>query len=176
MFILALQESNPAALSALFDYAPALERHLERRFRGYIAAEDLTDIVRDALVRAFVNGHKFDPQRAKISTWLNRMAHYEALTYLRRQHPGLPLDELADGLAAQIEPGPSATFAAPSPDIAAAIQQLPPDQAQMIRMYYYEDLSFQEIAAMFHVREGTVRSALSRARTRLRAVLRTQRS
>ena len=38
-------------------------------------------------------------------------------------------------------------------------------------LYYYEDMTTAEIAKALSVREGTVRSRLSRARSRLRTLL-----
>ena len=38
-------------------------------------------------------------------------------------------------------------------------------------LYYYEDMTTAEIAKALGVREGTVRSRLSRARSRLRTLL-----
>lgn len=49
--------------------------------------------------------------------------------------------------------------------------QLPPEERCAIHLFYYEGWSTREIAAITGVAEGTVRSRLSRARERLRALL-----
>lgn len=49
--------------------------------------------------------------------------------------------------------------------------QLPPEERCAIHLFYYEGWSTCEIAAITGVAEGTVRSRLSRARERLRALL-----
>ena len=41
----------------------------------------------------------------------------------------------------------------------------------MVHLFYYEGYSTQEIARMLNCRPGTVRSRLSRAREKLRALL-----
>ena len=52
-----------------------------------------------------------------------------------------------------------------------AVQTLPPRDRAVIHLYYYEGYQTAEIAAMTGQREGTVRSRLSRARDKLRRLL-----
>ena len=56
-------------------------------------------------------------------------------------------------------------------ELLEAVQALPPKDRAVIHLYYYEGYQTAEIAAMTGQREGTVRSRLSRARSRLRALL-----
>ncbi len=49
--------------------------------------------------------------------------------------------------------------------------QLSPADRAVIHLFYYEGYSTDEIAGMLHIRPGTVRSRLSRARGRLRELL-----
>lgn len=46
-----------------------------------------------------------------------------------------------------------------------AVRRLPPRQAQTVALYYLEDYSVREIAAVLDCGEGTVKTHLSRART-----------
>ena len=52
-----------------------------------------------------------------------------------------------------------------------AVQALPAADRAVVHLYYYEGYKTAEIAAMTGLREGTVRSRLSRARSRLRELL-----
>ncbi len=56
-------------------------------------------------------------------------------------------------------------------ELLEAVQALPPRDRAVVHLYYYEGYQTAEIAAMTGQREGTVRSRLSRARSRLRALL-----
>ena len=51
------------------------------------------------------------------------------------------------------------------------ISALPPKERAVIHLYYYEGYPTAEIAALTGEREGTVRSRLTRARARLRELL-----
>ena len=52
--------------------------------------------------------------------------------------------------------------------IQLALNDLPPDYRLVLVMYYFEDLSYQEIANRLQVKMGTVMSRLSRAKERIR--------
>lgn len=52
-----------------------------------------------------------------------------------------------------------------------AVLSLPKTDRTIIYLYYKEDYSLKEIAAILHMNESTVRSRLSRARTKLREKL-----
>ncbi|HIV98114.1 MAG TPA: RNA polymerase sigma factor [Candidatus Agathobaculum stercoravium] len=52
-----------------------------------------------------------------------------------------------------------------------AVCRLPEDYRVATVLYYYEDMTTAEIAKTLGVREGTVRSRLARARSRLRTLL-----
>ena len=56
-------------------------------------------------------------------------------------------------------------------ELLEAVQALPPRDRAVVHLYYYEGYQTAEIAAMTGQREGTVRSRLSRARARLRELL-----
>ena len=56
-------------------------------------------------------------------------------------------------------------------ELLEAVQALPPRDRAVVHLYYYEGYQTAEIAAMTGQREGTVRSRLSRARDKLRRLL-----
>jgi RNA polymerase sigma-70 factor, ECF subfamily len=55
--------------------------------------------------------------------------------------------------------------------VQAAIRQLPPEFREIILLREYEELSYQEIAALLDCPPGTVMSRLARARSQLRNLL-----
>ncbi len=56
-------------------------------------------------------------------------------------------------------------------DLYQALQQLTPKYREVIHLFYYEELTTAQIAAILHRRESTVRTQLTRARNRLRTIL-----
>ena len=56
-------------------------------------------------------------------------------------------------------------------EVYSAVLSLPGKARAVIHLHYFEGLSVSEIARMFHVPEGTVKSQLSRGRALLREML-----
>ena len=56
--------------------------------------EDVEDIVQNTFVAAYEHLKDYDPQRASLSTWLQRSAYHEALYHLRKRKRQvlMPLD------------------------------------------------------------------------------------
>jgi len=56
-------------------------------------------------------------------------------------------------------------------DLWDAVLALPPESRTVVTLFYYEDLTVEQIAKVLKVPKGTVKSRLSRARDRLRELL-----
>ena len=56
-------------------------------------------------------------------------------------------------------------------DLFAAVMSLPEKYRVAIHLFYYEDYSVAQIAGLLGLREGTVKSRLSRGRTLLKNTL-----
>ena len=76
---------------------------------------------------------------------------------------------------AQVEPdwmaAPEAPEEVDSERLQAALSQLPDEHRTIVLMFYMEELSYKEIAEALDVPMGTVMSRLSRAKSRLRELL-----
>ena len=59
----------------------------------------------------------------------------------------------------------------PEYDVPTAMQKLEPDDRLVLYLHYYEGYSYREIATIFTLREGSVRSKAARARERLKVFL-----
>lgn len=73
----------------------------------------------------------------------------------------------------QAEPLPD-TLASPGPEEREELEELfslPPEERVVIHLYYYEGYSTDEVARMLGCRPGTVRSRMSRARSKLKKLL-----
>jgi RNA polymerase sigma-70 factor (sigma-E family) len=123
---------------------------------------DAEDVVQDALSRAL-------PRWSRISTlddpdaYVRRMvvnAHVSWWRTMRRRE--VPVETVRDRAAAD---GPSTEE---RDRMWRACQALPPDQRTAIVLRFYEDLDYAEIAALTGVREGSVRSRVSRGVASLR--------
>ena len=133
--------------------------------------QDAEDLAQEAFVRAYQNigrfriGEPFGP-------WIGRIVTNLALDVVKHRRK-FRHEELAE-----TEPAARrdhADIAAMSNDIAsridAAIDELPEMQRLVARLHLVEEMEHAEIAAVTGLSDGTVRSHLSLARTKLREKL-----
>ena len=135
--------------------------------------EDTEDVVQNTFVAAYQHLNDFDPHKAAVLTWHQRIAYHEALYHLRKRKREvmLPLnisddvpDELPEDTTAQ--------------QLDEAIQQLSPEDQMLLQLYYFDGRSLKEIAYITNqADEATARevsrlsSQLHRIRQRLRIIL-----
>ncbi len=135
---------------------------------------DAEEVAQDAFVRAWLGLSRFRGE-SSFATWLHRIVARRALDRLRelkavRGHE-VEVDE------AEILPDPAGPGAAGA-DLEAAMRakrlerlvlELPAAQRAAVTLYYYEDRSVEQVAAVLGMPENTVKTHLSRARAALRA-------
>ena len=155
-----------------------MRRHNQRVYRAARAIlrddREAEDVMQEAYVNAYTHLAQFGG-RAKFSTWLTKIAVYEALGRARRRGRYEPLDE-----------APQETFmpASSSPDperqafgrelgalIESAVDSLGDGYREVFMLRQVEGLSTTETAAVLGVSEDVVKTRFSRARHALQRQL-----
>lgn len=160
-----------AAFAALFGhFAPRLKAYLRRLGSDGPAAEEL---VQEVMLLVWRRAETFDPTQASAGTWVFTIARNRRIDALRReQRPEIDPDDPAL-VPDPVEPADRALETAQdSGRLRAAIKELPPEQAELLRMAYFEDKPHSVIAAERGLPLGTVKSRLRLALDRLRKALR----
>lgn len=144
-------------------------------------ADAAADVTQDTFISAYRNLGKF--RGGVFRSWLLRIATnacYDALR-ARKRRPSVSLDAAQeaddDGPAFDLpDPAESPDDTALRRELAAAIQRgidsLPEDQRAVVILSDVQGLAYEEIALVTNTNLGTVKSRLSRARARLRDILR----
>jgi RNA polymerase sigma-70 factor (ECF subfamily) len=157
-----------SAFVTLFEYfGPRVKGFLMRQGASASEAEDL---VQDVLMTVWRKADQFDPAKAAVSTWVFTIARNRRIDVLRRERRPEP-DPEDPMLAAEPEPSAEAhmTTAQIQTRMRAALKTLPPDQAEVVSLSFYEDLAHSEIAARLGIPLGTVKSRLRLAFRKVRA-------
>ncbi|NQT80877.1 MAG: RNA polymerase sigma factor [Candidatus Aminicenantes bacterium] len=132
--------------------------------RNVVDAEDLTQ---EVYLKAFKNINTIkDVELSKF--WLFRIARNTCLDFRKKHRPD-QLSSLESGMK-QFEPrSPESQmiFHEKLRSLKLAIQRLPKKQNEIFILREYGDLSYQEIAEVMKIKEGTVMSRLTRARRAL---------
>ncbi|NTU83034.1 MAG: sigma-70 family RNA polymerase sigma factor [Chloroflexales bacterium] len=144
-------------------------------------ADAAADVTQDTFISAYRNLSRF--RGGLFRSWLFRIATnacYDALR-VRKRRPSISLSGAGnlddDGPAFDLpDTGESPDERALRHELAAAIQQgleqLPEDQRVVVILSDVQGLAYDEIAEVTSTNLGTVKSRLSRARARLREILR----
>lgn len=142
-------------------------------------AEDAADLTQEAFLKIWrgLENYKFE---SSFSTWVYRLTTNVSIDFLRgkkrRQTVSITVEE-EDGVAELEVPDP-----APLPEeqlllrekkaqIASAMNQLDEEARLILTLRILEDLSYEEIARVTGLKDGTVKSRLARARLKLKKIL-----
>jgi RNA polymerase sigma-70 factor (ECF subfamily) len=166
------------SFTALYDrHARALLRYCARRV-GTAAAED---VVAQTFLLAFERRGNYDPQRSGALPWLygiatnvlRRHRRDEVRAYRALARAGVdPLfraDAVMDSHDQRIGEQTDASMAARR--VAGVLAGLPHRQRDVLLLVAFAELEYDEVATSLGIPIGTVRSALHRARAKLRAAL-----
>ena len=135
-------------------------------FRYVQDIEHAKDVIQDTFVRIFHNLDKFDPEVASIRTWAKKICINEAIAFLRKHKKMTWTADINDVILGfhAVQDNPDIQ----TEEIRQKIDRLPAEHKTILHMYYFDELSHKEIAALLDIQEASSRSRLSRAREILR--------
>lgn len=173
--LMTLARTDPACFALVFDrYFVTIHRYLACR-----VGPDLADDLAGEVFRvAFERRYAFDPQRLSARPWLYGIA--TNLLHGERRSEERRLRALQRAVAAACVPlgvdafeqtGDRVDAEAAVASIGAAVGQLTGGDRDALVLFAVEGLTYAEVAAALTIPVGTVRSRISRARSRLRELL-----
>jgi RNA polymerase sigma factor (sigma-70 family) len=172
--VIAVSLQDPAAFGEIYErHAPVILRFLVRRV-GPVAAEP---VLGDSFRIAFERRTSFDLAAASCRPWLYGIAANLVRRHRRTEERRLrAMSRLAaqcDGSAASSCDDHERAIAiadarAVLPAVADAILELDDAEREVLLLFAWEGLAYDEIAVALDVPVGTVRSRLHRARRRVR--------
>ncbi len=160
-------------------YASLVKRHQRYVFtlalRFTKSREDAEEVAQDGFVKAYKNLSAFQ-QQSKFTTWLYSIVYTTSMTFLRKKN--LKTDSMDDdavftqvNLLASDAKLDSTEQKSRSYYVNLAINQLLPDDATIITLFYQGEQSLEEIAQVIGMETNTVKVKLHRARHRLKEKL-----
>lgn len=159
-------DGNHEAYGLLVDrYKNAIYHHCFVIVRDEDLAEDISQ---ETFITAF---YKLGLYRSeyKLSTWLFKIATNNALNALKKRQKELPSDEVFFSTIASSQAEPSTTYR--DSELHEAVDKLEVKHRTVISLYYWQGLSYQEIAAVMSSPIGSVRGWMYRAKETLRKEL-----
>jgi RNA polymerase sigma-70 factor (ECF subfamily) len=150
---------------------------LYKRFYGYAMSvsmryagnsDEAAEIVNDSFLKVFGKIETFD-QSKPFRAWLRRIVVNTSIDYYRRSKKNVPFSDIS--YAASEESDTDAVDLLSAEEIYRIVQELPDPYRITFNLYEIEGFSHEEISAKLGIPEGTSRSNLSRAKIKLRQLV-----
>lgn len=168
--IVAFQQGDESAFDFLYERHHLSVLNIAYRLLGNRDAAE--DIAQEVFVKLYASPRSYRPT-AKFTTWLYRITYNACIDEMRRSKNTARLSE--EGGKSTSDTGISPESASELNELALAVQSaitsLPEKQRAAVVLQRYENLSYQEIAAVLKTSVSSVESLLFRARESLKAKL-----
>lgn len=159
-------------------FAGLVDRHKDRvfnlAFRITGNREEAEEVAQDAFLKAYRSLESFR-MNSLFSTWLYKIVYNTAISFIRtRKKTALSLDEFPAGIK---------DFEYENPDeikaeqeyrnylVNFAMQKLSEEERAVISLYYYEELSSEEISVITGTSRNNIKVRLFRARQRMAEII-----
>ncbi len=145
-------------------YEAKLKRYGKKFLSGDAGAVE--DAVQESFMKAYQNILSFDASR-KFSSWMYRIAHNEFINVLKkkkRESLFVNIDVLFPHPAAQEQADKPANDRLFGETINQCLDQLSPKYREVLTLYYFEELSYEEIADVLHIPVSTVGIRIKRGK------------
>ena len=164
------EKRDKDAFAKLFaHYAPRIKSYLMRQGANQASAEELSQ---EAMLSVWRKADRFDSNKASAGTWIFTVARNLRIDALRKERrPSFDPEDPAFVPDAEIAPDQALETGQTQVRIKAAVDTLPPEQAEVIRLSFYQDKPHGEIAEELGLPLGTVKSRLRLAMRRVRTAL-----
>jgi len=166
-----VQQGNQHAFNILVErYMAKIKRYARKFLFGY---EDAEDLAQEVFIKAYINIQSFDTSRS-FSPWLYRIAHNQFINTIKKKGkeaiPFFDPDTLFPHPVATETTDDVAHKREMKEMIDRCLAELKPKYRELLTLYYYEDMSYQEIAEVLHVPVSTVGVQLKRGRESMQKI------
>jgi RNA polymerase sigma-70 factor, ECF subfamily len=167
------QGRDKEAFGRLFlHFGPRIKTYMMQLGMSDARAEDLAQ---ETMLAVWRKAALFDPAKAAAATWIFTIARNLRIDQARRErHPEVPDDVLLEMADEQPLPDSAVSHADDGELIRTAMETLPPEQAEVLRLSFFADLAHSAIARRLSLPLGTVKSRLRLAMMKIRDALKSE--
>lgn len=145
-------------------YEAKMLRYARKFLFGY---EDTEDIVQDVFLKAYVNIQSFDTSK-KFSSWLYRIAHNEFINAIKKKGkeplPFFDIDVLFPHSVSKEDADKNVNQEELRQVLNGCLSKLHSKYREPLVLYYFEELTYREIADVLRIPVSTVGVRLRRAK------------
>jgi RNA polymerase sigma-70 factor (ECF subfamily) len=159
------QEDHVAYAELVDRYKNAVYHHCFAIVRDEDVAED---IAQGTFIAAYYKIHTYNPQ-FKLATWLFKIATNKALNHLKYAAREVAADDEVIASISATDPTPHAQ--SELSELHEAVDRLQPKYRAVISLYYWQGLSYQDVATVMGSPLGSIKVWMIRAKAQLRKEL-----
>jgi RNA polymerase sigma-70 factor (ECF subfamily) len=148
-------------------HLPSLSNYVMRMMANTAEADD---IIQETFIRLWTRGSKFNPETARLTTWLHNIAHNLCIDHFRKYNR-LVGDSFDEPIAEAPGPEEDLTRQGLAKNIQQAMMSLPERQRSAIIMCHYQGLSNKDAAVILNISVDALESLMARGRKKLRKLL-----
>lgn len=163
-----LRRGDPRALEQLHaEYGRTLFGFLRNTLGDRGTAED---VFQQVLTEVWARAEQYDAERGSLLGWIMQIARSRAIDEHRRRRPE-PNADAVERLASEPAPGEDPDTLADRWRITHMLGLVDPDDADLLRLRFYDELTQTEIAQLTGLALGTVKGRMVRGLERLRDLI-----
>lgn len=150
------------------------EKKLKRYGQRFLnTPEDIEDMVQEVFIKAYTNIQSFDTS-LRFSPWIYRIAHNTFVNALKKQQRQ-PLSIFdADTIFPQLQSRETADQESLDDELreqmSVLLNKIPLKYREAMVLYFYEELSYKEIASILQIPVTTVGVRITRGKAKLRVL------
>jgi RNA polymerase sigma-70 factor (ECF subfamily) len=168
-----VHDGDVRAFEVVFDRHASAAFSLAYRMCGRRAAAE--DIVQESFLSLWRSASGYDPRRGSVRSWVLSVVHNRAVDAMRRVGAKAGRDVPDEGIAERLPAAETTDAEVERRDdarqVRTALDELPPDQRQVIELAYFGGFTHTQIAEMLDLPPGTVKGRMRLGLTKMRFFL-----
>lgn len=124
---------------------------------------DVDDFVQDVFIKVFNNLSSFRHE-SKFSTWLTRIAYTTAVNTKKRTRENEDISDESQIESAYLSPEEQEIKRITAKAVKQAMENLPQQYYSCLNLYFFQDMSYNEIAEITDIPVNTIKSHIFRAK------------
>ncbi|MDX2250536.1 MAG: sigma-70 family RNA polymerase sigma factor [Bacteroidia bacterium] len=133
--------------------------------------EPTADVTSQVFLKAMQNLPKYQFKGVPFSAWLYRIAINEVNQYFRESKTSRAISMESARISDMMEEVSEDTSEVNISRMMEVIQQLAPDEVQMIELRFFEQMSFKEVADVYNITENNAKVKMYRLLTKMKKLM-----
>ena len=152
-------------------YESKLLRYIQRIL--YISTEDAEDILQEVFLKAYRNINSYNPKYS-FSNWIYRIAHNEAISFLRKKKISISNTEdedIFDRIPSEEDIEDDFLESVKSSEVRDILSKLDRKYREVLVLRFFEEKEYNEISEILDISSGTVASLINRGKEKFKILV-----